>query len=198
MDFGTMSKRQQQYVVLGALGVVGLLYGLYLIIFGVMRLDKTSRTQLEDLTAKIEQAEQALHNESKLRESVANVGGRLDELLRLMPEYENEFIWATERVYEWMRETDIELSSVDPLPSPALGAAGSGSKRWLGSYAVRISATGGYNQLRRFLKKVELGNPLVSVQRLEIGATRSASFGGHQLRVDLSWPKLLAEEGAQQ
>ncbi|MFC1467382.1 GspMb/PilO family protein [Verrucomicrobiota bacterium] len=194
IDFKNLTKEQQQYLVLGALVVAGVLYGLHMLVGVVVSIDKKSRSELVELTEKIENAELALRGESKLRADIAKAGEELDELLRLMPEYGNEFIWATERVYELIRGSNIHLKSVDKLVVPPSRRAP--GKSAVGAYAVRISATGGYDQLCSFLTKVENDNPLVSVREVEISANRSSSVEEHALRVDLYWPKLIGEKGA--
>ena len=198
MDLKNLTKQQQQYLVLGALAVAGVLYGLFMLIGTVVNVDKKSRAELLDLTEKIEKADVALRGEQALRKNIEAAGKDLDEMLRLMPEYGNEFIWATERVYELIRGSGIHLKSVDKLAvqAPKAVAAAPNAQPLIGAYAVRISATGGYNELRDFLAKAEDGNPLISVRAVEISGNTFSSTHEHKLRVDLYWPKLLEEEGA--
>lgn len=193
MDFKNLTKSQQQYLALGAVAAAGLLYGLFVLIQTVVGIDQKSRAELQDLTEKIGTASQALHGEAALRQKIGGAGAELDEMFALMPEPGNEFIWATERVYELIRGSGLYLGAVDEVvvPSPRGGA----SRPMTGSYAVRISATGGYNELRDFLAKTEQGNPLVSVRNIEISGKGTASGQGHALRIELAWPVLLAEEG---
>lgn len=184
MDLKNLSK-QQQYLILGALGAAAVLYGLFLLVAGVVRADKASREELAELTRKIEQAETAMRTDSKLRSDIVSVGAALDEKLGLMPEYGNEYIWATERVYDLIRDTGVSLKSVDKLAAPPLKSKAEAS---LGFYGVRLSAVGSYNELRNFLAKIETENPLISVGTLEISATQTPTDGQHRLRIDLYWP----------
>lgn len=195
IDIKNLSKEQQQYLVLGALVLVGLLFGVFVLMNRVVSVDRESRLELAELTEKIEKADRSLRGASVLRAQIAQSGEELGEMVALMPEYGSEFVWATEWVYALIQGSGIHLHSVDPM-----GSAPAKDKKpaLIGEYAVRISGTGDYNQLRHFLTKVERDNPLVSVRSVSVSSQANSTESGHRLQIDLSWPKLVAAQGVVQ
>lgn len=199
IDLKNLTKEQQQYIVLGLIAVAAIFYGASLVVGKVMGADKTSKSALDELTHKIERAQSMLSNEAKFHQDMEKMERELDGFLCLMPEYDNEYIWATEQVYALIRGSGINLKSVDKLVIPAPKKKRDGEKKsadevLIGSYAVRIVATGGYTQLKQFLKKIGGENPLISIQQLEMSGSAS-SPGVHNLKIDLYWPKLIENEG---
>ena len=197
IDLKNLTKEQKQYIGLGLIAVAAILYGVSLVVGKVVGADKTSKSELDELTQKIEQAESALNNEAKLYQDLEQAEKELDEFLRLMPEYGNEYIWATEQVYALINGSGINLKSVDKLavaaPKKKAGQKKNGSDPSIGSYAVRLVATGGYTQLCQLLEKISQENPLMSVQQIDLSGNAS-SPERHNLKIDLSWPKLLESE----
>jgi hypothetical protein len=193
IDFNNLTKQQQQYVALGGLVAAGVLYGVYMLGNMLVGADAASRIELEELTEKIERAESGLRGKSRVQQNTVAVKRDLDEMLEWMPEPGNEYIWATERVYSLIRGSGLNLRSVDNI---ARRGAGKGDVQ-IGDYAVRLSATGGYNEARQFLAKLEDAEPLVSVRNVEISESTMLALG-HTLQMDLYWPVLIEGKGAEQ
>jgi hypothetical protein len=193
IDFKNLTKQQQQYVALGLIVAAAVLYGVSLLVGSLLDADKKSRTELAELTMKIDRAEAAMHGGFDLQKKLESAELDLDKWLRLIPEYGDEYIWATERVNELIRGTGIQKKTVEVLPVAAPPASASNAPS-LGSYAVRVVATGGYAQLCLFLDKVNRENPLITIQQLDISGG-GASPEMHNLKIDLCWPELPGNGG---
>jgi hypothetical protein len=189
IDFKNLTKQQQQYLVLGLIVVAAVLYGGSLLVGALLKADKKSRAELDELTVKIDRAEALLRGGLDLYKKLESAESDLDKWLRLVPEHGDEYIWATERVSELIRGTGIVKKSVEEISAAAPAVGVNGASPLLGSYAVRVVATGGYAQLCHFLDKVGRESSLATVQQLDISGGGS-SPETHNLKIDLCWPKL--------
>jgi len=187
MNLLDLSKEQKQYLVLGVIVAIVLAI---LIIFGIkVSLSSISeaRLELQDLAAKIETAEESL---SKSQQGDAEFRATIAELtahLANIPPDRNYYSWATEIIYIEARMVHFEIDAVDEI---IIAAPVDNSKEQdqvkLESYSLRITARGGYENIKRFLQQITRNHPLVRVTGIEISSGSTPEI--HDVQLFIEWP----------
>ena len=189
MIFEGLTKQKKQYLALGAIGAVALVV---VIVFGVkVSLSSIGEAQveLEDLTRKIESADRALSKQEQVRKEFFETSEELKGMIRIIPPQRNYYSWATEIIYAKARQAGLEVDAVDEQTNMGMvepDDAEAGSEIKLESYALRITAHGGYTHVMNFLEKVEKDHPLVRVTGIDISTGSDPET--HDVQFFIEWP----------
>ena len=187
MSLSDLKKEQKQYLILGV--VVAVVIAV-LIVFGVkVSLSSISEARLElgDLAGKIGAAEKSLsktqRNEAEFRSTIAELAAHLGNI----PPDRNYYSWATETIYAEARKADFEIDAIDEI---GIAAQSDDSmeedKVRLESYSLRITARGGYENIKRLLKRIASSHPLVRVTGVEISTGSEPDV--HNVQLFIGWP----------
>jgi len=188
MSLLDLKKEQKQYLILGVIVAVALAI---LIVFGVkISLSSISEAKLElsDLSGKIETAEKSLskthRDEAEFRSTIAELTVHLANI----PPDRNYYSWATETIYAEARKADFDIDAIDEIIGIVALADDSmeQDKVRLESYSLRITAHGGYENVKRFLKRIADNHPLVRVTGIEISKGYSPDI--HDVQLFIEWP----------
>ena len=189
MILKNLSKEQKQYAVLGLLAIAILVILMALGIRFSMGTISVAKEELDGLTANIESAEQALSKSQQTSAEYVKTVGMLKEYLTNAPPERNCYSWATEVIYSKSRLANLEIDSIDELsiaqlrkPSPKDG----NSTISFESYSVRITAHGGYENTKYFIKLFEQDYPLVRFSGLEISVGKTPD--AHDIQLYMQWP----------
>jgi len=189
MSLKELSKEQKQYVVLGILAIATLVI---LMVFGIRFSVSTiskAKAELDDLTTKIGSAEKALsRSQQTSKDYVETVGMLKVYLTNAVPE-RNCYSWATEVIYAKSRLANLEIDSIEELSASQLRKAApkEGEKTIsFESYSVRITAHGGYENTKYFLRLFQEDYPLVRFAGLEISAGKNPD--AHDIQLYMQWP----------
>ena len=183
MSFTGLTKEQRLYLVLG--GVVALIL-VVLMVFGVkVSLSSIGEAKLEmaDLTSKIESAEQSLAKHSYTKEKFAETSDELRRHLQNIPPKRNYYSWATEIIYAIARLADLEIDGIDE--QTGVGGKDDNTIK-LESYSLRITAHGGFSNVKSFLELVEEDQPLVRVTGIDIST--GSKLDVHDVQFFIQWP----------
>lgn len=185
MNLSELGKEQKQYIALGAIAAVIMLALLFFGIRFILTSSTEAKAEFEALTSKIEKSDRTLAKRSasslKYDESVA----RLKLFLEKTPPTRNYYSWATEIIYAVARNTELEVDAVDETGA-GHGKSSSSKDVALESYALRITAHGGYENAKQFLSTIQHENPLVRVTGIEINKGKSPEV--HDIQLNLEWP----------
>jgi len=187
MSLLDLSKEKQQHLILGIIVAIALVI---LIVFGIkVSLSSISkaRVELQDLTGKIKVAETSL---SKTQRDDAAFRETIEELtvhLVNLPPDRNYYSWATEIIYAKARGVHFEIDAVDEISTAATAyASRKKGKVELESYSLRITAHGGYDNVKRFIQQIACDHPLVRVTGIEI--SKGAKPDVHDVQLFIEWP----------
>ncbi len=187
MSFMNLSKEQKKYLVLGAIVVTVLAV---LVAFGIkVSLSSISEAKLElqGLVEKIEKGEKYLtksrQEESEFSSTIAELTAHLENI----PPDRNYYSWATEIIYAEGRLVRFEIDAIDEV---SIAAKKGNSKELdqvkLESYSLRITAHGGYENVKQFLQRIATNYPLVRVTGIEIST--GAQPDVHDVQLFIEWP----------
>ena len=187
MNLSWLTKDQKQYMVLGAIVAVALIV---LAVFGIrFSLSSISKARLEliELTGKIDQAEKSVERSEQSNPDFLSSIEKLQDCLNEIPPERNYYSWATEIIYRESRLVGFEIDAVDEIVVPAPPEEKrekSGVE--MESYALRITAHGGYENIKQFLNRFAVNYPLVRVTGIEI--SKSADPETHDIQLFIEWP----------
>lgn len=187
MSLSDLKKEQKQYLILGVMVAVVVAV---LIVFGIkVSLSSISeaRSELDDLVGKIKAADKALsethREEAEFRSTIAELTAHLANI----PPNRNYYSWATETIYAEARKAGFEIDAIDEI---VIAAPGDDSREQdkveLESYSLRITAHGGYENVKRFLKRIASNHPLVRVTGIEISTSSDPDV--HNVQLFIEWP----------
>jgi len=187
VNFSDLTKSQKQYLALGVIGVVGLVV---LVVFGI-RLSLSSirmaKEELEIVSGKIEKAERSLARRSRTEKDLAEASHELGGLLENLPPERNYFSWATEVIYSTARATELEVDSIDELSGATKTKKAKGSNAIkLESYSLRITARGGFQNVKMFLALLEKEQPLARITGVDISSASDPEI--HDVQIFVQWP----------
>jgi hypothetical protein len=189
VSFSDLTRNQKQYFALGGIVAAGLVV---LVVFGI-RLSlssiRTAKGELEEVSGKIEKAERSLARRSRTEKDLAETSAKLGGLLENLPPERNYFSWATEVIYSAARASELEIDAIDEQTGAAKAkpkgkAAGSAIK--LESYSLRITARGGFRNVKAFLALLEREQPLACITGVDIGSTSNPEI--HDVQIFVQWP----------
>jgi hypothetical protein len=189
-----LTKEQKQYLLLGG----GVLVILFLVFFfgfkATFASARIASQKVDDLSGRIELAKHSLEERAKMAEERGMIAVKLEELLQNLPPKRNYYSWASEIIYDTARHTALEVDAIDELKRPHLQSRskkGSSKKKKANKiqiefYALKITAHGTYEDLKRFLFRVEEKHPLVHVMQLTISP--GADVETHDIQIQIQWP----------
>lgn len=187
MSFSDLSKEKKQYLALG--GIVAVIL-IVLSVFGIkVSLSSISEAKLElqDLTEKIEKAEKSVALSHREKPEFCSTVEELKLHLSNIPPDRNYYSWATEIIYAEAREINLDIDAIDEINVVSAPEQSSESdKVELESYSLRITAHGGYDCVKQFLKRVADNHPLVRVTGFEISSGREPEI--HDVQLFIEWP----------
>ena len=187
MSLLDLSKEQKQRLILGVIVAIVLVV---LVAFGIkVSLSSISeaKAELQDLTGKVKAAEKSLsktqRDDAVFRETITELTGHLANI----PPDRNYYSWATEIIYSKARGVRFEIDAIDEIGTTTAGYT---SKKKgtveLESYSLRITAHGGYDNVKRFLQQIALDHPLVRVTGIEISTGSKPDV--HDVQLFIEWP----------
>lgn len=187
MSLRDLSKEQKQYVALGALAVAILVILMVLGVRFSMSTISAAKEELDDLTAKISNANRALSRSRQTSEDYVETAEVLRHYLMNAPPERNYYSWATEVIYSKARLTHLEIDSIDEISipqrqRPVAGAAPISFE----SYSIRIMAHGGYENTKYFLNLLKQDFPLLRFSGVEISSGQSPE--SHDIQLFMQWP----------
>lgn len=192
MSLKELTKEQKQYLVLGGLAAV--ILGI-LLVLGVrfsMASISAAKEELDDLTGKIENAEQALSRSNKTSTDYVETVSILRGYLEKAPPARNYYSWATEVIYSKARSVGLEIDSIDEISMPLQAVSeDDGVGITFESYSLRLTAHGGYEDTKYFLKLIKKDYPLVRFSGIEISSGQSPD--SHDIQLFLQWPFNIGE-----
>lgn len=185
MNLKDLSKAQQQYLAAGVLGVVVLVVLLaYGFKFGSRKITD-AQNDLDALTKKIESADRALSRRTQTSLENARVAASLrDYLLNSPPE---NYYAASEAVYPKAKKLALEIDSIDEVKIRSKAAIGKrGAEFRFETYTIKITARGGYDNVKTFLSMLAKDFPLARVTGIEISVGSSPE--SHNVLIFVQWP----------
>lgn len=189
MDLNTLSKEQQQYLVLGIIVAVALVGGIgYGVKFGFSAIS-AAKVELQDLVDKNAKAKNTLSKTDKIASDYTNAKAELEKIVARVPPLKNYFSWAAEIVYTQARVAGVEVDAIDELTDVAAVAERKQDDTKaleLDAYSLRITAHGNYQQIIEFLALLEKSTPLVRLTGVDIGSGGNPEK--HDVQVFLQWP----------
>lgn len=194
---------------------VGVVMGVVLLYLYVGRplwkRERGLRAERRDLDARIEQAEQLLRLEGALRAEWEKHRTDVAKLIQHhSPPAANPLLWTSEFVYRHARAAGVNVDGLSEIkaeipawakpPEKRQGSEGgeetagarkpaSRPARRFVPYAVQLSLSCGYHELKRFLAAMQAENPIVFVSQLSI-VGRDSAPEQHLVRLTLEWPRL--------
>lgn len=187
MIFSGLSKQQKQYITLA--GIIAVVF-VALLVFGIkVSLSSISELKLEmdDLSLKIENADEALSRHGRVKSDFAETTHELRIILKNIPPNRNYYSWATEIIYAKARLADLEIDAVDEQINArdSINEEKADTLK-LESYSLRITARGGFDDLKNFLELIEKDHPLARVTGIDISTGMNPEV--HDIQLFIQWP----------
>ena len=161
VNLSELTKNQKQYILLGIIiagvAISGIVIGVK---FSISTMNK-AKVELADLNNKIGRAEKALSKSTKTRDDFEQSIVQLEEYLDHVTPGQNYYSWATEIVYSTGRKAGLEIESVDEIGMSSSRKGMPVDSVYLEAYSLRITARGGFRQIKAFLRDIEENHPLV-------------------------------------
>ncbi|VGO20074.1 hypothetical protein [Pontiella sulfatireligans] len=183
MSLADLTKEQKQYALIGLLVAAALIA---LIGFGIrlsLKSISAAKLELQNLVGKIENADRALAHEDIAQELESSIEALKGFMVKLPPN-RNYYSWASEVIYSIAREASLDIDAIDEVGLHNSLDAEEGIK--LESYSLRITARGGYENSKQFLRLVEEQHPFARFTGIEIN--KGASPEMHEIQLFLQWP----------
>ena len=185
MNIADLSKEQKQYVVIGGIVVV-VLVALIVFVSSSLSSTKDARLELADLTGKIDNADRALAKRDQEKTEFSETSAKLKVHIKNFPPNRNYYSWATEIVYDTARLAGLEVDAINEQTSAKKSKkAGKGATK-LESYSLRITARGGFGNIKDFLGQIEESQPLARVTGVDISAGSNPDI--HDVQLFIQWP----------
>ncbi len=188
MSLKELSKEQKQYLVLGALAAAILIT---LMVFGIrfsLSSINVAKDELAVLTDKIQGADRLLSRQDQVTEDFQRTMQALKEQIVKVPPQRNYYSWSTEVLYSQARIAGLEIDSIDEIGGIQNKSGGGDASKALQfeSYALRVNAHGGFNNIKAFIQSMEKEYPLVRFTGLDIASGRDPE--AHNIQLWLQWP----------
>ncbi len=186
MSLAGLSKEQQKVAGLVALAVVVVVV---LVVFGIrssLSSIATDRVELEELTDNITLAEESLSRKGAFTKELGASTATLEEILLQLPPERNYYSWASERIYSIARAAGLDIAAIDETNMHAREDAGAGQNVQMEIYSLRITALGGYENTKQFLRGIERQHPLARFTGIEIGTGPKDDV--HEVQIFIQWP----------
>jgi hypothetical protein len=190
MDWASLSKEKKNMLVLIAVLVIGGVFALYYFGLSPYLSNRSNSTkELDELTAKIKNAEEAIEGKTRLSAEYASC---TEEFNRAIENYivpmDNPLSWVTEKVYANARRVGVDVQTVAEvgLSAPYWDAAIK-SERSVKPYSVRIVTECSYQQLIDLVAALQESNPALCITDINISPQDSAP-AKHLLNMTVEWP----------
>lgn len=187
MSFSDLTKQQKQHITLTGIVVVVFVA---LLVFGIkvsLSSVAESKQELDDLSLKIESADEALSRHGRVKADFAETTHELKMILKNIPPNRNYYSWATEIIYAKARLAGLEIDAVDEQTDPR-GSFNEEEEDTikLESYSLRITARSGFDDLKNFLELIEKDHPLARVTGVDISTGTTPEV--HDIQLFIQWP----------
>ena len=187
MSFSNLSKEHKQYLFLGTIVAAALTI---LIVFGVkvsLSSITAAKLELQELSSKIESADRSVARNERTQDEFRETITMLKAYLETIPPDRNYYSWATEVIYDEARAVLFEIDAIDEIvmPEPAIVNAVQ-DRVEMESYSLRITAHGGYENVKQFLSSIAENHPLVRVTGIEISSGERPEI--HDVQLFIEWP----------
>jgi hypothetical protein len=190
MDWASLSKEKKQAIFLVAMWVVGGAFALYyFVLLPYMNTSTTSTKDLDDLAAKIEQAEVAMRGDARLHAEYALCTEEFRQAIEtyIVP-MDNPLSWVTEKVYANARQVGVDVQAVVEVGMSArYWDDAVKSERSVRPYAVRIVTECSYQRLIDLVEVLEKSNPALCITEISISPLE-ATPEKHSLNMTVEWP----------
>ncbi|MEN7972989.1 MAG: hypothetical protein ABFR47_04050, partial [Verrucomicrobiota bacterium] len=185
MNLSDLSKEKKQ-----RLALVGIGFAVFasLLVFGFKvgsAAFSSVKSELQELTGKIESAGNFVTKSRRDNAEFSLSIAKLKSYLAQIPPDQNHYSWATETIYAEARSIGFEIDVVDEV-NRSVSAVSSKGQKGVASYALRITAHGGYEDVKRFLHRISSNHPLVRVTGIEISSGTSPEV--HDVQLFIQWP----------
>jgi hypothetical protein len=188
MSLSDLSKEQKQYVVVGAVAAVLLVFIIVGIRSGLSSV-ASAKAELQELREKIGKAERSLSRKQAEADELGASSVTLKDIVAGMPPEKNYYSWATEIIYAVARSAALDVDAIDESNvRPSSDKAG-GIR--LETYSLRITAHGGYGSIKRFVHEMDEQHPLVRFSGLEVSAGSDPEE--HEVQFHIQWPASLGD-----
>lgn len=191
MTLASLPKEQKQYLVLGLLVAVALVV---LSVFGIkisLASIAEAREELKEVSDKIEAADRALAKSQDISAQYVATATELKELLKNVPPTRNYYSWATEIIYNLGRSAALEIDAIDELSFARIEKDKKDSKDADGvrleTYTLRITAHGGYRNVKEFLALMDEAHPMARIIGMEISSSGNRPEI-HDIELLIQWP----------
>jgi hypothetical protein len=190
MDWASLSKEKKQALLLVAMWVVGGVFALYYFVLRPYFATSTTSTRdVDDLAAKIEQAEVALKATARVQAEYALC---TEEFKQAAENYivpmDNPLSWVTEKVYANARRVGVDVQTVAEVGSSSpYWETAVKSERSVKPYGVRIVTESSYQQLIDLVEVLEKSNPALCITDISISPQDSTPLK-HVLNMTVEWP----------
>jgi hypothetical protein len=187
MKWADLSKEQKQYIMLGGIVAVALVYVIYTLLTGLApegseESSKQVELDLEKLEEQVDKAEGTIRKERRILEGYEKTMEELQTMQqRYFPNEDNRYSWVTELIYAQSRRFGIEVQQISELGSP--GAEQQPFER----YAVQVNLTCSYAKLIRFVRYFEKSNPLMRIFEVAVSSNKQDAEN-HNVKLIMAWP----------
>ena len=190
MDWASLSKEKKQAIFLVGMWVVGGIFALYYFVLQPYLTTSTESTKdLDDLAAKIEQAEATMKGSTRLQAEFALCTEEFNQAVDnyIVPK-DNPLSWVTEKVYASARRVGVDVQTVAEVGSSSpFWESAVKADRSVKPYAVRIVTESSYQQLIDLVEVLEKSNPALCITDINISAQDSSPMK-HILNMTVEWP----------
>ena len=192
MKLPTNKKERIQILVLIGAGAVAVLYALVsLAILPMIASFKSSTLRLTEKRDRLELIDRALKQKERRQTEFDGVSNNIpmySEKYVLRPKLGSYLIVVRENLESLASACGLQLEPAAEVGrSEVPGKNADGSKRSLLTYGVRVSATGGYNELLRFFRALERQNSMVCITELAV-LPRASNPEAHTINATIQGP----------
>lgn len=186
MKWETLSKEQKNYVILGVVVGLAVIYVLYTVLSSVLAAPtekNAGKIDLDKLEKEVETAEHMLKKERPIMKDYEEGLAYLEEVRPYFPNEDNRYSWVTELIYTQGRNIGIDVESISELGRQEKP----GSEPPFSRYAVQVNLRCRYDRLIEFVKHFETDNPMLRVTQLTI-ANDEKDPVNHSVKIVMEWP----------
>ena len=187
MDLKNLTKDQKQ-----SIGVIGVGLIILIVLVGIgfkvgFSSIPAAQLELDEMNKKVSQAENLLRGSEKSQLDLAKIGHELGSILGSLPPERNYYSWATEIIYDVARLVHLDVDAIDEQSNAVFHSKKSDKNAiHLESYSLRVTAHGGYEGIKSFLKEIEKNQPLARISGVNIRATQNPEM--HDVILFVHWP----------
>lgn len=197
MNWGSLTKKQQQMVVVTAVLAVGQV-GLMAHFLGWTKPASarggSAKKELLELQQKIEDARAVLRQEQAIRNGLNLSIIKLEDLTVHAPTLSDRYAWSYEYVSRCAKLARVELDSLEEV---MFLRDDKKKKVEEPPYEISVSTRCGYNSLVELLWRLEKDNPLLRIKDVTIAAERD-NPQMHQVKIVIQWPSSVKIERGNQ